>query len=282
MIIKINGADFSQNNLGKVVVTTELAPFTKAAIAASGNDSLTLTQKVMLNDLFLKMGVDGSNDVMSKIHRLYLPIIAGDVSHALINYKDSSFVNDMVLDSSHWTLRSNGLVGIAPGQNITLVESNPIMQDNFFELFLRTELVTYGVGDTSYAMVLRGKTNTNAFLGLNQQSVSNDTMCALSSYGAEWGSWDKRTDAIKTSGVNSASTYNDVLKRGVYTHEDTPKTTNVDMSGETSQDLYVLGLNSTNTTKPYGVLMLGEALDSQDFLNIANAVDNLYSSFVNA
>ena len=282
MIIKINGADFSQNNLGKVVVTTELAPFTKAAIAASGNDSLTLTQKVMLNDLFLKMGVDGSNDVMSKIHRLYLPIIAGDVSHALINYKDSSFVNDMVLDSSHWTLRSNGLVGIAPGQNINHVESNPIMQDNFFELFLRTELVTFGVDDTSYAMVLRGKTNTNAFLGLNQQSVSNDTMCALSSYGAEWGSWDKRTDAIKTSGVNSASTYNDVLKRGVYTHEDTPKTTNVDMSGETSQDLYVLGLNSTNTTKPYGVLMLGEALDSQDFLNIANAVDNLYSSFVNA
>lgn len=282
MIIKINGADFSQNNLGKVVVTTELDPFTKAAIAASGNNSLTLQQKVMLNELFLKMGVDGSNNVMSKIHRLYLPIIAGDVSHALINYKDSSFVNDMVLDSSHWTLRSNGLVGIAPGQNINPVESNPIMQDNFFELFLRTELVTFGVDDTSYAMVLRGKTNTNAFLGLNQQSVSNNTLCALSSYGAEWGNWDKKTDAIKTSGVNSASTYNDVLKRGVYTHEDTPKTTNVDMSGETSQDLYVLGLNSTNTTKPYGVLMLGEALDSQDFLNIANAVDNLYSSFVNA
>ena len=282
MIIKINGADFSLNNLGQVVVTTELDPFTKAAIAASGNNSLTLQQKVMLNDLFLKMGVDGSNNVMSKIHKLYLPIIAEDVSHALINYKDTNFVNDEVLDSSHWTLRSNGLVGIASGQDINLTENNPIMQDNFFELFLRTELVTHGVGDTSYAMVLRGKTNTNAFLGLNQQSVSNDTMCALGSYGADWGNWEKITDEIKSSGVNSASTYNDVLKRGVYTHEDTPKTTTVDMSGETSQTLYVLGLNSTNTTKPYGVLMLGEAIDSQDFLNIANAVDNLYSSFVNA
>lgn len=282
MIIKINGADFSQNNLGKVIVTTELNSFTKAAIAASGNNSLTVTQKVMLNELFLKMGVDGSNNVMSKIHRLYLPIIAGDVSHALINYKDTNFVNDKVLDSSHWTLRSNGLVGVAQGQSITLTESNPIMQDNFFELFLRTELMTKGVDDTSYAMVLRGKTNTNAFLGLNQQSVANNGMCTLSTYGAEWGNWEKITDEIKSSGVNSASTYNDVLKRGDYTHEDTPKTTTVDMSGETSQTLYVLGLNSTNTTKPYAVLMLGEALDSQDFLNIANAVDNLYSSFVNA
>ena len=282
MIIKINGADFSQNNLGQVLVTTELAPFTKAAIAASGNDSLTLTQKVMLNDLFLKMGVDGSNDVMSKIHRLYLPIIAGDISHALINYKDTNFVNDKVLDSSHWTLRSNGLVGIASGQNINLTENNPIMQDNFFELFLRTELVTPGVGDTSYAMVLRGKTNTNAFLGLQQASQSSDSICSLGSYGADWGNWGKTTDAIKASGVNSASTYNDILKRGVYTHEDTPKTTTVDMSTETSQTLYVLGFNNANTTKPYGVLMLGEALVSQDFLNIANAVDNLYSSFANA
>lgn len=282
MIIKINGADFSQNNLGQVVVINELDPFTKAAIAASGNNSLTLQQKVMLNELFLKMGVDGSNNVMSKIHRLYLPIIAGDVSHALINYKDIDFVNDKVLDSSHWILRNNGLVGIASGQEINLVESNPIMQNNFFELFLRTELVSLDVNDTSYAMVLRGKTNTTQFLGLSQSSVSNDTTCSLSEYGAIWGNWSKKTDEIKASGVNSASTYNDVLQRGVYTHEDIPKTTNVDMNGETSQTLYVLGINTTNTTKPYGVLMLGEALGSQDFLNIANAVDNLYSSFVNA
>ena len=282
MIIKINGADFSQNNLGQVVVTTELDPFTKAAIAASGNNSLTLQQKVMLNELFLKMGVDGSNNVMSKIHRLYLPIIAGDVSHALINYKDTNFVNDKVLDSSHWTLRSNGLVGIDSAQGIELTESNPIMQNNFFELFLRTELVTPFVSDGSYAAVLRGKTDTNKFLGLAQTSLSNNEICSLSEYGAAWGNWDKKTDEIKASGVNSASNYNDVLQRGVYTHEDAPKTTNVDMNGETSQTLYVLGLGSSNTTKPYGVLMLGEALDSQDFLNIANAVDNLYSSFVNA
>lgn len=282
MIIKINGADFSQNNLGKVVVTTEIDPFTKAAIAASGNNSLTVTQKVMLNELFLKMGVDGSNNVMSKIHRLYLPIIAGDVSHALINYKDTNFINDKVLDSSHWTLRSNGLVGLDSAQGIELTESNPIMQNNFFELFLRTELVTPFVDDTSIAAVLRGKTDTNKFLGLGQISLSNNEICSFSGYGAEWGNWDKKADAIKASGVNSASNYNDDLKRGVYTHEDAPKTTNVDMNGETSQTLYILGLGASNTTKPYGVLMFGEALDSQDFLNIANAVDNLYSSFVNA
>lgn len=282
MIIKINGADFSKNNLGQVSVNTELDPFTRAAIVASGNNSLTLTQKVMLNELFLAMGVDGSNNVMSKIHRLYLPIIAEDVSYALINYKDLNFTNDKSdLSSTKWTLRSHGLVGIESGQNITLIESNPIMQDNFFELFLRTELVTSSVNDSSYAMVLRGKTNTNSFLGLTQNSVSSDKICTLGNYGADWGSWTKSNDKIKASGVNSAFNYNDVLKIGNYTHEDIAKSTNVNMSTETSQTLYVLGLNSTNTTKPYGVLMLGEALDSQDFLNIANAVDNLYSSFVN-
>lgn len=282
MIIKVNGADFSENNLGQVIVTTELDDFTKAAIVASGNNSLTETQKAALNELFLAMGVDGSNNVMSKIHRLYLPMIAGDVSHALINYKDLSFTNDKSdLDSTKWTLRSHGIVGTASGQNINLTESDVIMQNDFFGLFLRTELMVSGVDDTTYPFVLRGKTVDSKFLGFAQKSVSSNTMINVGEYGASWGNWNKNVDAIKPFAVNCASNYNDRMILGNYTHSDNAKQMNVDMSGESSQTLYVCGMNSTNIAKPYGAIIIGEALNSQDFVNITNAVDVLYSSIVN-
>lgn len=282
MIIKVNGADFSENNLGQVTVTTELDDFTKAAIVASGNNSLTETQKAALNELFLAMGVDGSNNVMSKIHRLYLPMIAGDVSHALINYKDSSFTNDKSdLDSTKWTLRSHGLVGTASGQNINLTESDVIMQNDFFGLFLRTELMVAGVDDTTYPFILRGTTVTSKFLGFSQQSVSSNSMVSCGQYGSGWPAWNKDNDVIKTVAMNCASTYHDYTFLGEYTHSNEPRSMTVDMTGESEQTLYVCGFNSTNIAKPYGAIIIGEALDSQDFVNIANAVDALYSALVN-
>lgn len=279
MIVKLNGADFSANNIGQVRTNRELNDFTKSAIIASGNESLTDEQKYALDDLFLAMGVDGSNNVMSKMRRVYLPIIAGDVTKAVINYKDNSFTVDKEIDSTHWELRSHGLVGKASGQNIVLTEPT-LLGNNFCQFFLRTEKVISGVDDTSYSFTLRGKTNTNLWLGLAQQSVSSNTMVGFGTYGAAWGSSiSKQNDMIKASGINSYSTGYNTNVLGEWEDSDTPKAITSDMSGESNLTLYVLGLNTTQLTKAYGVLMLGEAITAVQAKDICAKIDALYDTF---
>lgn len=280
MIIVLKGADFSANNIGKVQVTTELHPYTKAAIDASGNTSLTGEQKSALNGLFLAMGVDGSNTVMSKIRKLYLPIICGDVSKALVNYTTSAFENDKVLSADYWTIRNNGLVGKSTnGQPITLKENSPITTSNFFAAFLMTEAMEVGVGDSSKVFALRGATDKSKFLGLTQSSASSNSLIQLGTYGP-WNSFAPEpkgsivTSKFVLSTPSVAYNYN---SEGI--KEKIMPNLNPDMSGETSQTLYVLGLSDQNTTKSYGAFMYGEAISKEEAMTIAEKLNALYATF---
>lgn len=280
MIIVLKGADFSANNIGQVRVNTELNSYTKKAIEASGNTNLTMQQQFALDDLFIAMGVDGSNDVMSKIRRLYLPIIAGDVSKALVNYNTSSFVIDQEITSECWTLRNHGLVGTKSGQEIVLTENNPIQTKNFSSFFLRTETMVSGVDDSSYSIILRGQKDDSAFLGLRQQSVSSHESVTMGEYGRTWGAvWRKGTDIIKASGLISNGDTVHRNMRGVWDTK-TITATNADMSGETKQTVYAFGFNTVQTTKPYAVAMIGEAIDPEIAKNICEKIDALYQTFV--
>lgn len=279
MIIVLKGADFSANNVGKINISSELHSFTKAAIEASGNVNLTNAQKYALDDLFLAMGVDGSNDTMSKIRRLYLPIIANDVSKALINYNTSDFVVDKVLSSDNWELRSNGLVGKKAGQNIVLTESNILTADNFSTFFLRTETMVEGIDDGTYVITHRGKSDESLFLGARQQSVSSHQTVSFGEYGASWGeTWKKNTDAIKASGLTNINGILHYCKRGEWGSKVSPSVTS-DMSQEASQTVYVFGLNTVQTTKPYAVAMVGEGIDPDIAKNICKKIDALYKEF---
>lgn len=281
MIIVLKGADFSANNIGKVQVTTDLHPYTKAAIDASGNTSLTGEQKSALNELFLAMGVDGSNDAMSKMRRVYLPIIAGDVSKALVNYNTTDMIVDKELSEEYWTLRSNGLVGVKTGQSIELTENNILKADNFSSFLLRTEKMEAGINDSSYVITLRGKTNTDLFLGLRQSSVSGNNSFNFGEYGAGWeGFTEKSKDKIKASCVVNSKTGFANNVQGLWTLKDSPKPTTSDMSGETSQTCYVFGLSTVQTTKPYAVAMIGEAIDTEIAKNICAKIDALYETFI--
>lgn len=283
MILVLKTADFSADNLGKVQVTTELHQYTKAAIEACGNTNLSNEQKSALNELFIAMGVDGSNDVMSKVRRLYIPMIAGNVGKALINYNTINFAIDKNLTDEYWTLRNNGLVGLKNGQDINLVENNPIMADDMCIMFLRTEKMVVGVDDSSFSLILRGIKNPNLFLGLRQQSISNDESISFGEYGAPWGFiGSKVKDSIKTRYVNSAMTFYDKEDGLEYVHSDTPYKITTDMSVETSQTLYAFGLNSVQTSKSYGFAMISESLTSQQVKNIASKVNALYQAFVDA
>lgn len=113
MILILKGADFSANNLGQVEITTELDDFTKAAIVASGNTSMTDVQKSALNTFFKKLGAFGATGVWSKIHYAWMPIIGGSLDKAFLNYK-SNEVN-VVPKSEYWSLVEGGIKSLKRG-----------------------------------------------------------------------------------------------------------------------------------------------------------------------
>lgn len=283
MIIKLKGADFAANNIGKITMPIKLNDYTKRAVASCGKD-LTQEQQLALNDLFLAMGVDGSNDAMSVTRKLYIPMIAGDISKAMINYAEPNMTNDKTdLDSNVWTLRNNGLVAIGDGQPINLTLNNILTADNYSCFNLRTEpMIT---GKSSYKLVLRGKTNNTLFLGITEQTSSaGDSVFFNGSYGREW-----RLDADgKLIGVDN-SPYDNITTKFVNVKDNvfqlrncegitvgTPSPITSDMSGETTQTLYVKGLNTCEKNYAEALLMIGESYDLEVAANIAEKIDALY------
>lgn len=280
MILVLKGADFSADNLGKVQVTTELHPFTKSAIQASGNTTLTNEQKSALDALFLAMGVDGSNNVMSKMRYMYLPILCNDVTKALVNYASADFNVDKVLDQNQWELRNHGLVGKNNSSTnaitLTLASEKALFGDNFTEMFLRTE--PYAI-DAKNLSNITGIIRSNNFLGA-KDDVNKYGVYSVDTYG--YSSFDS---SLKPSGVVQANGYsvrgtsdNDWRLEGKV-YKDKTVTISLLTHGQ-NETVYIFGVGTKNTENPYGALIMGEGITSEQFHTIMDRLDDLYKSFL--
>lgn len=282
MILKLKGADFSENNLGQIEVSQDLLPYTEAAILASGNTQMAPRQKSALDGLFRTMEAEQIGGVMSKMRKVYLPIIAADVSKALVDYSTNSFTIDFNLNSENWQIRNHGLVGLATGQNLSMDLNNPLTGGNYSCFLLRTEKMVGGTDDSTHALLLRGGTNIGKWLGMRFISQSSNTMVGSGEYGAnKWFSgYPKNDDTISAAGVSLSGTslFSICPRNGGY-EESLTATNVVDMTGETKQSLYVFGLAGMNMTKAYGVAMIGEALTEQQTRNIVSKINALYDAF---
>lgn len=281
MIITLEGADFSADNIGQVELERQLNEYTLAAITASGNENLTESQQYALDDLFLALGADGSNNILSKIRKLYLPMIASEVGNALINYATNNFTKDFTPNSANWELRNLGITQKASGQTFLISTFSPaLVATNITQMWLRTENMVRGTDDKNFIFVLRGKTNDSKFLGVAEMSASSDNYIQ---WGATYGynnfaTTSKDTDQRVASGfsIRGSSDYSVIrYSAGLYETTITPSTQG-DMSGESAQSLYLLGLGDQRAPKPFGFMMLGEGIPEADFLNIASKVNALY------
>lgn len=288
MIITLKGADFSANNIGRISMPRKLNEYTLKAIAACGKE-LTEVQKMALDEVFLAMGVDGSNDVMSKTRKLYLPMIAGDVTKSLVNYADVSMTNDKPdISTTTWTLRSNGLVAVEnnTADVLTLTLNNPLNTNNFSTFSLRTEHMSVE-GERSYNIVLRGKSNNQLFLGAIHQSTSADknSICFGGSYGRNW-NYDSDGNYIVSSSDSVIRTQYLSSKESMFHGRLTTKELNIDnpnpitsdMSQEVSQTMYVHGLATCDTVHPFAVMAIGEYLEPEIARNICDKLDALYAA----
>lgn len=284
MIFVLKDADFSGENLGRISVDP-LSQFTLAAITASGNNSMTEVQKFSLNAFFKTIGAFGNvaNPIINRMRKIYLPMIAGNVSKGLVNYATNEFAIDVELDSANWEIRNHGLIGKdSAAQTINLTIDNPIQQDDFSTLYLRTEPVPVGSLTTQFIAILRGKQNTNKFLGL-KEDANDGVHLNLAAYGyRNVLSYVSLPAPAKITGASIRGTNdNDFIMCGNWSHNKTISfdTATGDMSGESTQTLYVLGFNNKNKVRPYGCIMLGDALTRTEMENTVNAIDALWEAF---
>lgn len=284
MVIVLKNADFSDNNIGKVETEVVLNAYTQAAIIASGNTSLTKIQKSALNSLFLAMGVDGSNNVMSKLRKLYLPMIASDVSNALVNYATNEFTKDATPNSADWQLRNLGITQKTTSQSFTLELSGQdvLNSNNFTQMWLRTENMVSGVNDSGKTFIVRGKTSLSKYLGLIETSSSNNTNIQSAIYGySDFGpAVSKTIEQRRVTGISyRASDDISKLRYGGYQRvTDGSITISTDMTGETAQYLYLLGMGNVEAPLPYGFMLLGESITDAQFKDIAEKVEALYAA----
>ena len=122
MILVLKGADFSANNIGKIDLPRELSDFTKAALSASGNTSLSDEQKLALDNFFINIGAVSNTGIWRKIKVLFLPILAADKERAFTNYVGNTRISATL---SNWDFADGALKAIdnSAGSSVRLFES---------------------------------------------------------------------------------------------------------------------------------------------------------------
>lgn len=287
MIIVLKEADFSSDNIGQIEISRDLNPYTVAAIEASGNNSLTDLQKFALDDLFIALEVDNpTTGIISKIRKMYIPMIASSVGNALINYASNDFTADATPLATDWELRNHG-IAVSPqttgSQTFTLTLDNPLLASNFMQVWLRTENMVPGTNDSCSNLRLRGKTNTSKWLGIWEHSASSNNSIELSASNAGYtfgtGIVSSKSDEQRTaSGILVSGSSSAHVKKYLSSYLDVSLSSLDDMSGESKQTLFVLGIGTQQAPKPYGFMMIGEAIAQADFENIISKVNALYEA----
>lgn len=137
MILVLKGADFSANNLGQVEITTELNEFTKAAIVASGNTSMSEEQKSALDTFFRNIGAfGGSSEIFSKIERMYIPFICGGISFAGHDFAEKN--SGVTLSAEAYALRNKGITGALESPTANCPKIPMLVSKRDFSFFLMT------------------------------------------------------------------------------------------------------------------------------------------------
>ena len=140
MIIVLKEADFSDNNIGQIVIPEEINPFTTAAITASGN-SFTNVQTQAINRFFKSIGAFDNTGIFAKLGFLYLPMLAVDVSKAFVNYKDNTSIE---VNNTRYQLRNKGVTGKSGGSGDWFGISNYTLDwSDFTFLAYTTEQLTW-------------------------------------------------------------------------------------------------------------------------------------------
>lgn len=280
MIIQINNADFSGKNIGKI--STGIDPFTIAAIAASGNTTMSNNQKIALNTFFKQIGATqgSTSQIFGKMKFIYLPMIAADVVKALVNYKTNNV--DFAPSSDDYQIRNHGIVKTNSSHSGFNKVIDKISPDNFSMTVLRNEVYTIEDPTSNegitYTFGLRGVSDTSLWIGgfaWSKSSAGTSVNLRMDGLASSPFSTGLSADAIAAQTINSDG--NNLYRLVNNTLESKNKSL-ADFSGETSQRLCVF---LSAVYKPVGAMIIGESLSNDEMYVINNALNELKNYFLN-
>ena len=279
MIVSIKGADFSADNLGKVTIPRTLRAFTTAAILASGNTDLTELQKYALDDFFRVIGAGEVGDtIASRLKYLFIPIMAGDLSKTLINYKDAAFTIEATPSDTKWALGTKGLYGLDSGSSgaITLNLASPLRENNVSLLFFRGDIMPDTNPGNQHYLSIRGATNTSKWLSMYQyQNTSTEGHFTTGGLPGQWvsGGYDETYPTI--NGYNLTGTPKKIIG-GVAASVTAPT---LDLSTEAAETIYAFGMSSKNTI-PTAFAMLGQGMTEAELESVMTSLNLLRDAFL--
>lgn len=282
-IIKLEGADFSANYIEKI--TLEYDSLTDSIIAAS---SLVLTsgQKNALDLLIKTLKNNGS---LAMMDYLFIPIVMGALSEALINIADESLAVADTPNPTYWAIESNkGLYNANPVYDVSahtqISVNTDWTQGDFHFLAVNSEALTsnldavaFGDQDNVSNLNLRfSNTSTKLYASTSATLAGNTLSDNIASITNAY----KELSTIGLYGLNldNLSDFKIVDKSAIIT---TPYTTPV-----TSYPNLASGYGNLSGTypssfaqKPHAIISIGKALTESQITSYSDAVDNLMSEF---
>lgn len=300
MVIRLDGADFSADNLGKIYVGI-LDDFTTAAITASGNSSMTDGQKAALNTFFEDIGAFGTKStIWSKLDKVYIPLLASDVANAMVNYKTNTA--DTTPSADYWQLRSRGIVGSFSQRTaswLTYSATNYFINAlNFSMLSLATE--TSNNTNARYLLNYQGSNGSSRFAihdTLNGAGNRTITLVGISPSGsaglaggvmggADAGFVKNKSLAFSVNSLSTAIT--SISEDGSVNTFSAPILNNIvtETQSATFQPLCAASYSSTanqltnnKDTSPIGILIFGKQMSNEELVTLKTAAETLANVF---
>lgn len=277
MIIKLTGANFSQNNIGKI----EFAPTLNTEtlnILSNYSRELSEEQQFAFQDYLLGLK---NNNLWSSIKNLYLPLLAGKVGESFFNVKTN--IIDCTPNSSDYTITSNnGLkctteIGNSPSSIVTFPYTGS--QNNLHCLFYNTSILAenqdiidgFADNNAKWITLTTGGLNGSGRVGFvktnNNKNVKFIGQSLLLNNSPTFQGWTQRTDGnayINAEGVTTGTS-----------PIDTDQTyTNLPIKP-------FLRFNNTMNTGgsvELGIISMGSSLTDEQMVTYKNLTDTFISS----
>lgn len=274
MILRLSGADFSANNIGKIDIVREVTYETKELLA-NFSKSFTHEQALAVQDF---IGGLKSSGVWAAIGNLYIPIMAGSLSECGFNVKTGE--NDVTFGEADYVLSDKG---------IKLVPTTTNYWDTASKIKVNAsqQNLHYGAYNTdSYT----GMTQTDAIFGYS------DNVSVLQFGITAEGKISTKTDnnsSIVTGSANNEGWENPSLKMLVQT----TLGNFINMNGKAGEYGTPIATDNTYTDIPlklfnvanvwretysqYGLLTVGTAMTREQSEKYAELCGNLMGKLVN-
>lgn len=284
----INGADFSAVSIGKVELPRELSETALAWIEASGNTSLTDEQKFAIDDFITAVGVDRVGSIWSKIDRLWLPMIAGDKAHSLVDYKNGYIDAYTSMPQTSKTSFDNNVSFVNHGLKVTqdgssrekiIVDSDYTFnsQDCSFFMFNTENYATLASGQNKDASGIGDSSSVNKRFGivltstaLQQKFLSSVLLTSDTKSGFR---------EPHLHGVASDSTGLSILYSNgtFYSSEAITSETLTGISILRAPAAYL----SDSATPSYGAFIVGKYMTNENITTLRTALNTLFAAIAN-